>query len=344
MIVIEGTNVINLIIEVIGIMVCLFCLSLMIFGSSRDRKTTEHFYASFLVLLAYYVCLLVLELLNGAQDHRWPTGIVAAGFATFVLSDIASFIVSNYMVFTLRLEKKKDRKLRAVLVTFMLIHMTLLVYAQVSGKLAQLDSQGKYVDGEWLIVGYSMVPSFMMLDVLILITHWKSLPSRQMHAFLCYLGLPLIMTFLRVLTPGVYLVAFSSCCAMMILFVMILLEQEREYELLRSREEQMKVDIMLSQIQPHFLFNALYVIQEICHADPETASSAITDFSLYLRHNMESIAINHPIPFEQELDHATHYMRAAGEAVGKDRAGLPQRHPASRRLSYLILSGSFRLC
>lgn len=308
MIVIEGTNVINLIIEIFGIMICLFSLIMLICGSSRDRKTTIHFYCSFAFLLVYYVSLLLLELMDDTQGDRWNSGIVAAGFATFFTADLACFVVSNYLIFTLHLEKDKRRNLRIFLVAFMILHMILLFYAQAAGKLAVLDENGKYLEGDWNIIGYSMVPSYMILDVLILIFNGKSIPKRQKHAFFCYLGLPLFMTILRIFTPGVYLVAFSTCCSMVILLVMNLNEQQKEYESQHTREEQMKVDLMLSQIQPHFLFNALYVIQEICHVDPETASSAIGEFSLYLRHNMESLAISRPIPFNQELEHAKHYI------------------------------------
>ena len=42
--------------------------------------------------------------------------------------------------------------------------------------------------------------------------------------------------------------------------------------------------------------------------DAETASKALSDFSRYLRHNMDSISINRPIPFKEELEHVRHYV------------------------------------
>ena len=96
---------------------------------------------------------------------------------------------------------------------------------------------------------------------------------------------------------------------MLVMLVVTLIEQSREYRIQEQRNEQMKVDLMLSQIQPHFLFNALYVIQEICRIDPDTAYLAVGEFSQYLRHNMDSININVPIPFAKELEHTQHYVR-----------------------------------
>jgi len=69
-----------------------------------------------------------------------------------------------------------------------------------------------------------------------------------------------------------------------------------------------RISIMLSQIRPHFLFNSLTAIQELCLIDPETASEAMGEFSHYLRGNIDSLSINKPVPFEKELHHVKMYL------------------------------------
>ena len=153
-----------------------------------------------------------------------------------------------------------------------------------------------------------MVMIYMVLDVVLLQIYGSAITRRQRNAIRTYLILPILSLFFRRLCPGVYLVALASCISMMIMLIFIVSEQAA---ILRKQEldnEQMKVDLMLGQIQPHFLFNVLYVIQEICLIDAETSSGAISDFSRYLRHNMDSIAINTPIPFMEELEHVRHYV------------------------------------
>ena len=78
---------------------------------------------------------------------------------------------------------------------------------------------------------------------------------------------------------------------------------ELELEVVES-----KISIMLSQIQPHFLFNSLTAIRELCYIDPETAIEALDEFSSYLRSNLDSLAIKKPIPFEHELRHVKTYL------------------------------------
>jgi sensor histidine kinase YesM len=65
--------------------------------------------------------------------------------------------------------------------------------------------------------------------------------------------------------------------------------------------------IMISQIQPHFLYNALNTIKYLIKRDPKTAEKAVISFSKYLRGNMDSITQKSPIPFAEELEHIKNY-------------------------------------
>lgn len=76
---------------------------------------------------------------------------------------------------------------------------------------------------------------------------------------------------------------------------------------LRLQLEESQTSLMLSQIKPHFLYNALVAIQVLCTRDPQGARDAILNFSQYLRANMSSVSSSVPIPFEQELNHIKNY-------------------------------------
>lgn len=76
---------------------------------------------------------------------------------------------------------------------------------------------------------------------------------------------------------------------------------------LRLQLEESQTSLMLSQIRPHFLYNALVAIQVLCTRDPQGARDALLNFSQYLRANMSSVSSSVPIPFEQELNHIKNY-------------------------------------
>lgn len=65
---------------------------------------------------------------------------------------------------------------------------------------------------------------------------------------------------------------------------------------------------MLSQLQPHFLYNALGTISSLCDVDAKLAKESIIDFGHYLRGNMDSITQKKPIPFTKEMEHVETYL------------------------------------
>jgi sensor histidine kinase YesM len=87
---------------------------------------------------------------------------------------------------------------------------------------------------------------------------------------------------------------------------------ELENELLQNQ-----ISLMLSQIRPHFLYNSLVAIQELCLIDPEVASEAVSEFSTYLRGNIDSLSIKNPVPFEKELRHVETYLSLEKRRFGK---------------------------
>ncbi|MEG0340133.1 MAG: histidine kinase [Oscillospiraceae bacterium] len=66
--------------------------------------------------------------------------------------------------------------------------------------------------------------------------------------------------------------------------------------------------ILLSQIQPHFLYNTLTAICGLCDENPQEAKKVTAEFADYLRHNLESLTQSIPVPFEDELRHIKVYL------------------------------------
>ncbi len=82
----------------------------------------------------------------------------------------------------------------------------------------------------------------------------------------------------------------------------------RQAEKLKAELAESRISIMLSQIQPHFLYNCLNSIYYLCEKNPKAAKTAISEFSNYLRGNMSSLTSTSPIPFYKELDHLKNYL------------------------------------
>lgn len=80
------------------------------------------------------------------------------------------------------------------------------------------------------------------------------------------------------------------------------------YQQMQKELYEAKVAVMVSQIRPHFMYNALTSIAMMCQIDPDTAQESIVTFADYLRGNMDSLSRTAPVPFEKELEHLKKYL------------------------------------
>ena len=78
---------------------------------------------------------------------------------------------------------------------------------------------------------------------------------------------------------------------------------------LKEELEQSRIAIMFSQIQPHFLYNSLTSVMDLCDSNPKKAKAAIADFADYLRGNLDSLKTERMISFGTELAHIEKYLR-----------------------------------
>lgn len=137
----------------------------------------------------------------------------------------------------------------------------------------------------------------ILLDILAIWQGWWS-------SALCSQGIFMIL-FVMTLFSGLYVLPKG--------IQLHIEEKERQAELEKS-----KTAVMLSQIQPHFLYNSLGAIRELCRQEPDEAQMALDHFITYLRGNMASIQRDYTIPFSKELAHISAYLQLEKMRFGDD--------------------------
>lgn len=83
---------------------------------------------------------------------------------------------------------------------------------------------------------------------------------------------------------------------------------EAEKNMMEAQLKESRISIMLSQIQPHFIYNTLGTIERMCLKDPQKAFDLVRNFSLYLRGNFSELDSVAPIRFAEELKHVEYYV------------------------------------
>ena len=82
-------------------------------------------------------------------------------------------------------------------------------------------------------------------------------------------------------------------------------------QFVHTHEQELKagqrIQIMKTQIQPHFLFNTLNTIRAVYSMDPPLADRTLEKFSRYLRQNLDALEQPDLIPFSREMEHTRLY-------------------------------------
>ncbi len=106
-------------------------------------------------------------------------------------------------------------------------------------------------------------------------------------------------------SPPVSFLTIAMTESTVFFYIWLHLQFVREHEAALKAEQ--RIRIMMSQIQPHFLFNTLSTIQALTETDPERASEVIESFAIYLRQNINSLNQDSLVPVQKELEHTRIY-------------------------------------
>lgn len=164
----------------------------------------------------------------------------------------------------------------------------------------------------WLAV----VPTLCIVAMNIGFTMWnaRKLPYRPLVLTAIYNVIPFVgVAFLKWWgTAPTYIL---TMLVIMLMYLMMhqdenLKSAEQSRQIMRQRAElaNSRAKIMMSQIQPHFLYNTLNAIYYLIEKDPATAQKAVTDFSDYLRMNIDTLSTAQPVEFGKELKHIETYL------------------------------------
>ena len=161
----------------------------------------------------------------------------------------------------------------------------------------------------------SIVMGLFCLILLSAATLFSKLSRTRKLSFICCIFSPVLFSVLSlnldILNKYVSVWGLATVVFMMPVCLMFFnANDELEKDNLRYEKEQVKLQVsaMISQMQPHFLYNSLAVIEALCEEDPGLAAKAIGEFSEYLRENIDFADKSEPVSFSEELNHIKTYI------------------------------------
>lgn len=193
-----------------------------------------------------------------------------------------------------------------------------------------IDEQNVYQRQPYYNVALVLIAVLFVLVVLQIVVCAKRLLVKQIVSLLLYILIPFTMVILQVVfKPGIGLTNIGMAISLIIIFIvnnvkitimeselnkkvlqqnMVLLNQNKVIAEKKEEIENLQLNMVITQMQPHFIFNVLNIIYYLCAKDTKLAQTAIDDFSSYLRTNIDSLVSDELAPFSKELEHVKNYL------------------------------------
>jgi hypothetical protein len=145
-----------------------------------------------------------------------------------------------------------------------------------------------------MYVGATLPLLAVLVDsIAVLLGGWTGAVASQMIFILLFIVAMVVV--LRIIPHSINAIAKSK-------------ELETEKLLLNTQLAESRVSTMMSQIRPHFIYNTLGSIEQLCEIDPAKAGELVHNFAKYLRGNFGELDNPKPILMSQEMEHVHHYI------------------------------------
>jgi sensor histidine kinase YesM len=145
--------------------------------------------------------------------------------------------------------------------------------------------------------------SSLIIGIILFILYFSSL----------YFTGQLLLTEIKVGTPFVWIANLSSVILLwsLMYFSFHLFENYKRVEIesliWEAAVKDFELKTLKSQLNPHFMFNAMNSIRALIEEDPENAKTALTRLSNILRYSLK-MERNETVPLEEEIQTVTDYL------------------------------------
>ena len=205
---------------------------------------------------------------------------------------------------------RKNLIFRAVIASW-IIYFILLAVGQFTGIFYYFDAEKVgdiFCRGELHAILFLPLILIIFLNLYCVMRLRKNLPKKYFVAFLIFL-IPLATTFsIYAFFYFEIMLFFGVVISTLSMFGIILYDQTEKYFEQQREISKQRANILILQMRPHFIYNAMMSIYYLCAKNPKKAQEIILDFTTYLRKNFTAIVSEEKILFSEELEHVRAYL------------------------------------
>ena len=149
--------------------------------------------------------------------------------------------------------------------------VTLLVVSQFTGIFYSVDAGGIYHRGPLFWLSQVIAIASLLLDMALILRYRKRLSRAERISFCVYVCVPILAIIAQMFFCGICFLLLSSTLAAVFMLGAIILDQTERYYRTERELTQMRSALVLSQVQPHFLYHSLTAIAQLCEQAPAEA-------------------------------------------------------------------------
>lgn len=287
---------------------------LILLVSMRSEKAADVFEKRLTWMVVWHMAVLLLDATRWLLFSRTdlPVLMVVLSVAPTILSVIGNAVFSCFSVAFLSSRGPMPRKSKQTLILlFALALVVWTVFILLNGVQSAANMQVNYtaMKYSWVYwMGHLGWACVCVLGIWFILRCRQGLKRNELLSLLSYCVFPLIALVLRLFWDGAQIFLSTSLALIWIYAVM----QREQRHIIQEKDNQLtqsRMDILLSQIQPHFLYNTLTVVCGLCDENPAEAKKVTAEFADYLRHNLDTLNKRVPVPFLDELRHTQVYLK-----------------------------------
>lgn len=298
-----GNIVFNETICIMGILIFLIHI-INIAIKKKKRKDEKALFVFILFTIIHFSIYLMYTIIH--LNYTSNPFILSFYTTFYIMNNVEAFLFFIYMLCYIELDKGIKYKLQFISTALFVLFNILNIINIFTGIFFTVDN-GIYIRSKFMLLsqGYQ----FIILVIIFFVTLFnKKSNIREKMAFSSYSILPLIAIILQNIFRG-YAIAYAAIIiSVEVLFFFVNVEKNMIIAYEEKKNKEAQINIMLSQIQPHFIYNSLSSISTLIEIEPLKAQKALDDFTEYLRMNLSSLTNDTLIPFEYELKHIKTYI------------------------------------
>lgn len=315
------TGQIHVAMELWGVIFCLIC-ALCIHASRDDKEKNRN-----LISLYIYNAILLFAdsfawIFRGYSETVGSYFVHISNFVVFFMGYIMLVTYTEYLMPIIDADTNEKKLWRRMIWGIAVIGITTLIISQFNSMYYYFDAENTYHRGRFFFISQFLGIAGTLINAVMLVRYHKKMRKDIFWSSMSYILLPSLAMVIQLFLYGIALLNIAVTVSLLWMFVVFLMNKGKKLkeqgeclikqaELLVKQEQElseMQRKIMLSQIQPHFLYNSLNTIYFLCEKDAAVAQKAINDFAEYLRGDLDSLKANRPVLFEKELRHIKYYL------------------------------------